>query len=77
MVIWQDKDWLDQPLHLSIGLIATFVIGLYLPWLEAALFVMTCAFVRELWQHDWEWYDVGKLDLTFFAAGAAIAALFI
>jgi len=74
---WQDKDWLDQPLHLSAGLIGTFVPGLYLSWIEAATIVMVCAFVRELWQHDWEWYRVGILDLSFFAIGAALAAFFI
>jgi hypothetical protein len=74
---WQDKDWLDQPLHLGIGLIATAVLGLYLPWIESALLVMVCVFTRELWQHDWEWYRVGWLDLTFFGTGAALAALFI
>jgi hypothetical protein len=53
------------------------VLGFCLPWLEAALIVMVCAFIRELWQHDWEWHRVGWLDLTFFATGAASAALFI
>jgi len=74
---WQDKDWLDQPLHLAVGLIGTFTLGQWMSWLEASTFVMGCAYVRELNQHDWDWYRVGLLDLFFFAIGAALAAFFI
>lgn len=74
---WQNKDWLDQPLHLAVGLIGTFALGLCMSWLEASAFVMGCAWARELYQHDWDWYRVGILDLFFFATGAALAALFL
>lgn len=83
---WQNKDWLDQPAHLAVGLVSVYVLctlssllGGYftIGWLEASTILMTSAFVRELWQHDWDWRRVGTLDLTFFAVGCGIAALFV
>jgi hypothetical protein len=61
----------------SVALAATFVFGIYLPWIEAALITIAGGFVRELRKHDWDWTKAGKLDLTFIASGAAFAAFFI
>ena len=86
MITWQDKDWLDQPAHLAAGLISVYVMcslsswldaNFTITWLEASAILMVFAFVRELRQHDWDWRRVGTLDLTFFAVGCGIAALFV
>lgn len=81
---WQDKDWLDQPAHLAVGLLATyilcideFIFGIRLSYVESVIIVMTWAFVRELKQHDWDWRRVGVLDLAFFAIGCGLAAFFV
>ncbi|SHL09931.1 hypothetical protein SAMN05216428_10169 [Nitrosospira sp. Nsp11] len=74
---WQDKDWLDQPAHFAVGLIATYIIGQCLMPIEAVVIVMAGAFVRELMQHEWECTRVGWLDLSFFAIGTAEAVFFI
>lgn len=66
--------------HLSVASVAwaaTFVFGIYLPWIEAALITMSAGFVREVRKHDWGWTKAGKLDLTFVASEAAFAAFFI
>lgn len=77
-MIWQNKDWLDQPAHLTVGVIATFVLTAYLhlSWFESSTLVMTGAFIRELSQHGWDWHRVGVLDLIFFALGCGLASLF-
>lgn len=82
--MWKNKDWLDQPAHLAVGLLGTyilcideFVFGIRLSYLESVIIVLTWAFVRELGQHDWEASRVGVLDLAFFAIGCGLAALFI
>lgn len=77
MMKWQNKDWVDQPAHLAVGLIATFVIGQWLSWFESSVIVMAGAFARELWQHDWDWRRVGVLDLAFFEIGCGFAAFFV
>jgi hypothetical protein len=76
-MVWQNKDWLDQPAHLAVGLILTFVLCFWTSWLESSVIVMGGAFVRELRQHDWDWRRVGVLDLTFFAIGCGLAAFFV
>lgn len=74
---WQDKDWLDQPAHLAVGLIATFTMCFWISWAEASVITMVGAFARELHQHDWDWRRVGVLDLAFFAIGCGLAAFFV
>lgn len=67
----------DQALHVAVAIVLFCLFSWSLPWWEAVFFVMLLAFIRECEQHEWDWRRVGRLDLTFFAIGAAIAALFI
>ena len=70
-------EFADQAAHFCAAILLFCLFTWPLPWWEAAFFVMLLAFIRELEQHDKDWRRVGRLDLTFFAIGAACAALFI
>lgn len=59
------KEWVDQPLHMLMifGLMA----GAYFQWplWAAALFGLAWMLLRELEQHKWNIFRVGRKDLAF------------
>ncbi len=71
-----NKELIDQSLHVLLAVTWFFLFTHSLNWWQAFFFVMLFAVLRELDQHAWDWRSMGRLDLTFFAIGAALAALF-
>lgn len=70
------KELIDQSAHLVLAVTWFILFTHPLKWWAAIFFVMLFAVLRELDQHAWDWRSMGKMDLTFFAIGAALAALF-